>query len=84
MPTKQVVRERVIRLIKERAPVTRRSLERAFATSTRETAKQVISDLIGDNWVAVVGTGRRGSPEKIVLSGGWPAERCPLCGKTIC
>ena len=84
MPNKEVIRLRVIRLIKERAPVTRRSLERAFAPSTREIAKQVIADLIGDNWAAVTGTGRRGSPEKIALSGGWPADRCPLCGGIVC
>ena len=82
MPNKEVVRARVIRLIQENAPVFRRTLEQLFAASTRGIAKQVISDLLSDNYIAVTGTGRRGSPETIVLSAGWPAAKCPMCGST--
>ena len=82
MPNKQVIRARVIRLIQTKAPVFRRNLEKAFAGSTRGLAKQVISELLSENYIIVVGTGRRGNPEKIVLSAGWPAAKCPMCGST--
>ena len=81
MPSKLSIRERVIRLVQDRAPIARRNLEYAFAASTREMAKRAISDLLSDNYIAITGTGRRGSPEIVVLSAGWKPGKCPMCGE---
>jgi hypothetical protein len=81
MPKPEVIRARVFRLIDEHAPVARRVLEHKFAASTREAAKQIISELLADSTIAVTGIGKRGSPETIVKAVNWPQGRCPLCGK---
>ncbi len=81
MPNKQYIRERVIRLIQERAPIARRTLEKTFPTSLRGMASEAVSGLINENYIAITGRGKRGDPEVIVQSGGWPARKCPLCGK---
>lgn len=81
MPIKQVIRERVVRLIREKSPIFKRSLEQLFAGSTRKLAEQVISDLLSENYIVEVGTGRRGNPKKIIVSAGWPLDKCPMCGK---
>jgi len=83
MPNKQVVRTRVIRLIREHAPIPRYTLEQMFATSTRPIAKQIISDLIFENYIALTGLGKRGSPSTIVLSAGFPEHKCALCGQVV-
>jgi predicted HTH transcriptional regulator len=70
MPNKQGIKERVIRLIQDHAPITRRNLEQSFAASTRELAKQTINELLNNNYIAITGTGHRGSPETIVISAG--------------
>jgi hypothetical protein len=31
-----------------------------------------------DNYIAVVGAGIRGDPERLVISGGWPKGKCPF------
>lgn len=82
MPSKIVVKARVIRLIQEHAPIARRVLEKKFAVSTREIAREAVSDLLSANYIAIKGVGRRGSPEIIILSAGWPAQLCPFCGKS--
>ena len=81
MPNSAVIRERVIRLIREHAPVPRYTLEQMFATSTRRLAKQVISDLISENYIALTGLGRRGNPITIQISAAFPEYHCPLCGR---
>lgn len=99
MPTKEYVRERLIRIIREKAPaaITRRELEHRLVGCgyNRETVRGEISLLLSQNYIArlgaprhddkgnVIGYGKRGDPERFIISGGWPADKCPLCGSLI-
>lgn len=76
------VRARMLRIIaRSVGPVSRSRLVRAFNGSAMALAKDELSNIISEGVVNLIGTGRRGSPYKVVKGSGWPAEICPLCGK---
>lgn len=78
------VKERLIRLIQSLAsesPVSRRKLILSFNKSRRAEARIALSGLLSEGYVNPLGTGRRGSPLRIVMSATWRADRCPLCGR---
>jgi hypothetical protein len=82
------VKERLIHMIQSAdgltrdsdTPLSRHELIEAFDKSRRAKAAQELSNLIGAGYVNVLGTGRRGSPIRILRNKAWPFDKCPLCG----
>jgi hypothetical protein len=76
------VRARMLRIIAHSVdPVSCYHLVRAFNGGARALAKDELSNIISEGVVNLIGTGRRGSPYKVVKGSSWPVGICPLCGK---
>ncbi len=73
------VEERLIRLIRELAPVYERTLFSRFWKSKKAEAERALSRLISIGFIHRIGTGKRGHPFRIIFNAAFPADRCPLC-----
>lgn len=75
------VRERLIRQMQSsQEPVLRRKLILSFDKSRRAQAGEELSVMISSGYLNLLGTGRRGQPHRLIVSGTWPHDKCPMCG----
>jgi predicted HTH transcriptional regulator len=79
MPTQQLIRLRIIRIIQEQRSMTRSSLVRRFNTSDRPRSDSEIGRLLSDGFLIVTGTGRRGDPLTVHIGPAFPKNKCPMC-----
>jgi len=71
-------KERLIRILQVEAPIYKSRLLASFRN--RDEYSAALSELLTAGFVHQTGLGTRGMPFKIVLSGTWPYNVCPLCG----
>ena len=81
-------KEKMIRVLRELstdAPATERAIYRRFSQSKRglKDAQRALAELLSQGYVNRLGTGRRDSPFRIVLSSTWEHNKCPLCGHVV-
>jgi hypothetical protein len=76
------VKERLIRMIQSSPkPPHYRNLIQSFDKSRRAQAIVELSFLLSAGYIHMLGTGRRGQPHRVVISGTWPFNKCPMCGQ---
>jgi len=83
MPTSQVVRARIVKIINEHPIITQRSLLNQIGQSYRSQVESELSKLLSIGWLNRIGLGTRGSPVKFIKGMSWPADRCPYCLQEI-
>ena len=79
------IRERLIRKLKSMGSqgyLFERTLLRQLGGRERPQIAEELSSLLSEGFVHRLGTGRRGDPFRLILSGTWPFNKCPLCGHT--
>jgi len=79
---KASTREMLIRRLQTigRNSVFERAALRLLPSSRRKQARAELALLLSEGFVIRLGTGRRGDGYRIILSGTWPFNKCPLCG----
>jgi hypothetical protein len=75
-------RELLIRLLKamDAGFLYERDIPNRLGSSRRKEAIAELSVLLSEGYIIRLGTGHRGDPFRIILSGTWPFNKCPLCG----
>jgi hypothetical protein len=77
-------RLRMIRVLQEIKPGSyiyeTRIYSRFTSKRTEREIREVLDEFLSKGYIYRLGTGKRGSPFKIVLSKAWPHNRCPFCG----
>jgi len=75
-------RELIIRLLKAMGTgfLYERDIPNRLGSSRRKEAIAELSTLLSEGYILRLGTGHRGDPFRIMLSGTWPFNKCPLCG----
>jgi hypothetical protein len=79
MPTQELIRLRIIRIMRERVSITRARVVRMFNTSDRPRADSAIGKLLSDGVLVSTGTGRLGDPATLHMGPMFPKNRCPMC-----
>jgi hypothetical protein len=79
MLTQELIRMRIIRIVREHNLITRARLLHMFAASYRDRFDSAIGKLLSDGVLISTGTGRRGDPATLHMGPMFPKNRCPMC-----